>query len=236
MAKRTALVKIDPDFREMCRQIDDDCMKNPIINEKLGVREITRGMVRMPSIKKVKEELIKFHEYRNAFAFDVLVWIVGSFVGLLIIVLLAFFFHNIYTIFSTIPNVPGLNVNVSLAAQRSIGQFDTSLLSLRWLGILVIFCEAISMFVANAMQKSRPVAFIIYIVSTIISVVVAIALSNAWEADVIGSPLLGSYVSGWTAYNYFMHYLPHLTVVIGLFGGVILALNILTPGDTGGLG
>lgn len=111
--------------------------------------------------------------------------------------------------------------NATLVIEDTMGKADQSFQALYWISAFLIFGMIISIFIGSYMVTTRPVFFIPYIFVLIVAIIVAVALSNAYET-IIDDATLSSTFDKFTMSNYVMAYLPIWIAVIGIVGGIIM--------------
>lgn len=117
------------------------------------------------------------------------------------------------------------NENVTKIVDKTIGAVDTAYQSLYWIALLLIIGMVVSIFIHSYLVTTKPVFFIPYIFLTIIAVIVAVGLSNAYE-QVIADPTLASIFAGFVGANFIMLKLPIWITVIGIVGGIIMFIRM----------
>lgn len=115
----------------------------------------------------------------------------------------------------------GGDLNVSQQIDSSIGAVNTAYAGLYWISVFLIVGMALGIFIGSYLVTTKPVFFIPYIFITVIAVIVAVGISNAYE-ELITTPELASTFSGFVGGNYIMAYLPLWVIVIGITGAIIM--------------
>lgn len=117
------------------------------------------------------------------------------------------------------------NENVTKIVDNTIGAVNTAYQSLYWIALMLIVGMVISIFISSYLVTTRPVYFIPYIFLTIIAIIVAVGLSNAYE-QVIQDPTLASTFAGFIGANYVMLQLPIWITIIGIVGAIIMFVRM----------
>jgi hypothetical protein len=117
------------------------------------------------------------------------------------------------------------DANVSQVIDTTLGAVNTAYQSLYWIALLLIVAMVISIFIGSYLVTTKPIFFIPYAFITIIAVIIAVGLSNAYE-QVIQDPTLASTFAGFVGANFIMLKLPIWVAVIGVVGGVIMFVRM----------
>ena len=124
--------------------------------------------------------------------------------------------------------------NVSKAAGTTFGNINVALQQLRWWTFSLIIGFAASIFISNFLIRINPVFFIFHIMITIIAVVVAIIISNAYEVVYTSSNLFGTELQTFIGASWMLLNLPIIITVIGVLGGVFQFIGITRDSQQGG--
>jgi len=156
-------------------------------------------------------------------------------IGIIVVVffgILLYFTNTVSDALQTIPNPSSnpLNISVSNAASSTFGNLSTGASFLTTLAFIIIFGMALLVFITNFFAKSHPVFYGVYVLITIIGIVFAVFVSNAYETLLTGNTLSSTF-DDFTAANFILAYLPLWVAVIGIFGAIFLFINF--PRDTG---
>ena len=169
---------------------------------------------------------------KKASMFDVIIWIVVSFV---IIMFFGIWIYGFNLLTNTLVAVPSTaSVNISEAAQNSFSQINSAQTTgLHILAYVLMFGMALSILVANFLVKSHPAFFILYILITIVAIMVAVPISNEYET-LMSDAVLGATLQGFKGGSFIMLHLPIWVTVIGLFGAIFLFAGISRDQGLGG--
>lgn len=124
--------------------------------------------------------------------------------------------------------------NISNAASITFGNINVAIQQLRWWTFALIIGFAISIFVSNFLIRINPVFFIFHIMITIIAVVVAIIISNAYEVVYTSPTTFGATLQSFTGSSWMLLNLPILITVIGVLGGIFQFIGITRDTEQGG--
>jgi hypothetical protein len=83
----------------------------------------------------------------------------------------------------------------------------------------------ISIFIGSYLVTTKPIFFIPYAFITIIAIVIAVGMSNAYEL-IIQDPTLASTFAGFVGANFIMAKLPMWIAIIGITGGIIMFIRM----------
>ena len=103
---------------------------------------------------------------------------------------------------------------------------------LQWVAIVFILGMIISIFISNFFIKAHPAFFIIYLLLTVVAVIFGAFLSNAYESILNSNNALQPTMNAFTGANFIMLRLPYFAAVVGIFGAIILFINVMR--DSGG--
>lgn len=123
------------------------------------------------------------------------------------------------------------NTNVTVVIDQTIGQTNTAYQSLYWISIFLIGGMILGIFIGSYLVTTKPVFFIPYIFITIIAVIVAVGIANAYE-QVIINPTLASTFANFVGANFIMLRLPMWISIIGIAGGIIMFVRMGTREET----
>jgi hypothetical protein len=160
----------------------------------------------------------------------------GDFLGLVVLIVLAFIIITISVIFlfiqretqaqlhETLDDLPAGtfgSTNASAVIDDTFGDVGVSYEQLKWITVMLIFGMIIGIFIGSYMVTTKPVMFIPYIFMVIICVIVSAGISNAYETIINNATLSATFLEFGGA-NHFMLYLPVYISIIGFVGGIIM--------------
>lgn len=117
------------------------------------------------------------------------------------------------------------NENITKIVDNTMGKVNTTYKSLYWISMMLIVGMVISIFISSYLVTTKPVFFIPYIFITIIAIIIAVGISNAYE-EIIQDPTLASTFAGFVGSNYIMLQLPIWIAVIGVVGAIIMFVRM----------
>lgn len=115
--------------------------------------------------------------------------------------------------------------NITVIVDNTIGSVNTAYQSLYWISMLLIVGMVISIFIGSYLVTTKPVFFIPYLFLTVIAIIVAVGISNAYEM-VIEDETLASTFNGFVGANFIMLQLPIWIAVIGIVGAIIMFVRM----------
>jgi len=128
-------------------------------------------------------------------------------------------------------NIPNMNLvgdgnnNASVVLENTLGRAVLSFDALYWISIFLIFGMIIAIFIGSYMVTTKPIFFIPYIFVVIIAVVVAVAISNAYEMIYNNATLHDTFVKFLGA-NWILAQLPIIIAIVGIAGGIIMFVRM----------
>lgn len=127
-----------------------------------------------------------------------------------------------------------LDSNVSSAAERTFTFANNALQGLQWLAIAIFFGMIVAIMVSNFLVKAHPVFFVLYVLITVLAVVLAVPVSNAYETILLSGALSTTLNDSFPAAGFLLLNLPQIITVVGFFGAIFLFVGISRDTDTGG--
>ena len=127
-----------------------------------------------------------------------------------------------------LPTIETLNddgQNATQTMQDTLGVGIASFNALYWISIFLIFGMIIAIFIGSYMVTTKPVFFIPYIFVVIIAVVVAVAISNAYEI-LYSDETLGSTFANFVGSTWILAKLPIIVAIVGMAGGIIMFVRM----------
>jgi uncharacterized membrane protein len=125
-------------------------------------------------------------------------------------------------------------VNMSLASQQIFGQVNESIKSLRMVAIVYILSIAVLIMVTNALVKRSPIWFFAYIILSLLAVIFAPQISNAYET-LLQTGMFDNELANFTTSNFILLNLPTIVLVVSVLGGVFLFVNLIRNSGEGNL-
>ena len=157
----------------------------------------------------------------------------GDFVGIFVFMILALVLVLISGVFIYIGgetqeqlknSLGGMDLavdDVNETIDDTFGDVNASYSALYWISIFVIVGMVIGIFIGSYLVTTKPVFFLPYIFMVIISVIVSVGISNAYEL-IVNDATLASTFAGFVGANYILLHLPVWVSIIGFVGGIIM--------------
>ena len=117
------------------------------------------------------------------------------------------------------------DANTSQVIDDTFGAVNRSYQALYWIAVFLMVGMVISIFIGSYLVTTRPVFFIPYAFITIIAIIIAVGISNAYE-QVIADPTLASTFAGFVGANFIMLALPIWITIIGIVGSIIMFVRM----------
>lgn len=117
------------------------------------------------------------------------------------------------------------NQNATEVVRTTLGATVISFQALKWITSFLIFGMIIAIFIGSYMVTTKPIFFIPYIFIVIIAIVVAVAISNAYEI-LYADPTLASTFAGFVGASWVMAQLPIIISIVGIAGGIIMFVRM----------
>ena len=172
--------------------------------------------------------MIPLKNKRGGFS-DLFIFMIVSFVLVLFSGVFIYITTNVYdeldTKFKTMDLAGDGNNNASVVLENTLGSANQSFSALYWISIFLIFGMIIAIFIGSYMVTTKPIFFIPYIFVVIIAVVVAVAMSNAYET-LSNTALLQSTFANFIGSNWILGQLPVIISIVGIAGGIIMFVRM----------
>lgn len=127
----------------------------------------------------------------------------------------------------------GSDTNVTAISSDTFGRINTALGGLKWVAMALLFGMMLAIFISNFMVKAHPVFIIVYILITIVAIVFAVYISNAYETMLMSGPL-STTLTTFGPMNFFLLNLPAVIGIIGFGGALFLFIGITVDREQGG--
>lgn len=153
------------------------------------------------------------------------------------IIIIAFFGAWIFvnqTIETTLLSTPeqsDIKVNITEATEATFGNVNDGLAFLRLIAFTIFFGIVLSFFILNVFVKSHPFLYIVYVLVSMFATILSVYISNFYEQYILTMTTLGPTYQSFTIMNFVMLNLPIMIGVIGIFGAILLFINL--PRDGG---
>jgi len=119
--------------------------------------------------------------------------------------------------------------NMTLAAEQIFGQQAEAIKALRMVSIVYILGLATCIIITNAFVRKSPIWFFAYILISILAVIFAPPISNAYET-LLASGIYDGGLTAFGASNFILLNLPAIVLVISILGGLLLFVNLVRGG------
>lgn len=215
-------------------------MDNP--NKPISDVRITRSFLLNPKFSSMKNEAIKLPRdpkfdirkkrmnKRGALS-DLFVWIIIGFITLIFFGIWIYG-HNLLTNELVAVTTTG-DINVSAAAQATFGAINASMPLLHTVSFVIFFGLGLSILVSNFLVRTHPVFFIVYLMFVVAAIILGAYVSNSYDT-ILANDIVGSTFQEFTASNFIMANLPIWATVIGIFGAILLFINMQRDDGLGG--
>ena len=161
-------------------------------------------------------------------------------IGIIAIVVVLFFgvwifgFDTLTTTMIGIESPPGGLVNISQAATDTFGNLNAGFAFLRTMSFLIIFGYSLALLMTSFLTRRNPgLGFVIFLFVTIISLIFAVYITNAYELILV-NPILGPTLQSFTASTFILLHLPTWITVIGFIGMILMFSGIPKDRELGG--
>lgn len=122
------------------------------------------------------------------------------------------------------------NENVTDIINNTFGEVGNAYDSFKWISVMLIFGFFLSILVTAFLVRTHPAWFVGYIFIVVISVIVSVYISNAYEKLMNNATLSSTFMTGFFGQNWIFLHLPIWITIIGLIAGLLMYINL----DTGG--
>ena len=122
--------------------------------------------------------------------------------------------------------------NMSEASEIIWGQAYTSIQALRMVAIVYILSLGVGIILIGFLERKHPLLFFVYILLTLLAVLFAPTISNAYE-NLLETGIFNNELQNFTASNYILLNLPVIVLIIGVLGAIGLFINLIRSGDDG---
>ena len=119
--------------------------------------------------------------------------------------------------------------NMTLASDQIFGQQATSIQALRMVAVVYILGLAAVIIITNVFLRKHPILFFANILVSILAIVFAAPISNAYET-LINSGIYDGGLLQFSTANSLMLNLPTVVLVISVIGGIFSLINLIRSG------
>ena len=230
------------DWNRELEEIRLDRIRRGVDNKSRSAPEIMGKVLKTDSWSKLKEELKlkKFIEElrpprlfkdRRGGIFDMLAMTIGIVliivIGLAFIIIAGIILYSSNTVTTNLLNIDGgSNVtNFTNWGDRTLGQFNLGLQSLRWISYAIIFGMIAGVLGAGLYTYSHPFFFPLYLLLSIGLVMFSIYIQRAYENLYLNGNVLGTTLQSFVGASWVMIHLPVVIGAVSLIGGVMIAVS-----------
>lgn len=189
---------------------------------------------------RVVGDFIQKHRNKNKKAqslLDVIIFIVIAIVIVVFFGLWRYGFNIITTSLEAVETpVNSLGINISQSATQTFGAVNIGLISLKTVGLCLIFGMIITIFISSFLVKAHPVFFAGYIMISIIAVIFAMMISTSYS-NLMLDPIMFQIFTSDPAGSFILDNLAIWVTIIAFIGAILLFAGInKDDGMGGGLG
>ena len=159
---------------------------------------------------------------KRASFIDIFLFMIFAFILVVVIGLLLYVFGLAEDgLHEAMDNMTFGDANTSQVITESVGATNISLSALYWLSVLIIFGMILGIFIGSYMVTTKPVFFIPYLFIWIITIIVSVPISNAYET-LIATPEFASTYANFIGANFILNNLPMIVAIVGIVGAIIM--------------
>ena len=122
--------------------------------------------------------------------------------------------------------VLGNNTNATELIDSTFGAVPNAYLALRWVSVMLIFGFMLSILLTSFLVRTNPVFLVPYLFIVIISIIVSVPISNAYET-IYTSSILAPTFTGFFGATWIFLNLPLWIAGIGILAGILMFANIM---------
>jgi hypothetical protein len=240
MSKNNRPDRIDWKFENELQQIKINRYNKKLEDSlKIPNHKIERKIVKHPAWSKIKEDLSNWQFFPekdgqfNPFTF-LLYTVVAIFI---IAVICGFWLYSAGVITNAMIGIGKSNeqyagqpgyVNETQIVNQTFATWNNQIQQLKNIAFVLVFGLLFCTVILNIASKYHPIWAWVYLAVIAVDVIGAWIVSSEYSTLLIGNPL-SSALNSLTYVDYLILYLPYITAVIGLIGGIFLFVNILNP-------
>ena len=125
-------------------------------------------------------------------------------------------------------------VNMTEASDAIWGTAYESIQSLRMVSIVYILALGVAIIIVGFLERKHPFLFFVYILLTLLAIIFAPTISNAYE-NLLTSNIFDGELLNFGASNFILLNLPTIVLVIGSLGALGLFINLIRSGNEGSI-
>lgn len=119
-----------------------------------------------------------------------------------------------------------LYVNLTLASEQTFGEVNQSIQALRMVSLIYLLGYAVAIIITSVLSLRHPIWFIINIFISLLAVIFAPTISNAYES-LLNSGVMNSILDTFQASNFIILNLPVFVLIIAVLGGIFSFINMI---------
>jgi hypothetical protein len=123
----------------------------------------------------------------------------------------------------------GLSVNMTKAADITFGTVNQSIQALRMVAVVYIMGLIAVFLITSALVRINPIWFFAYVLVVAFALMLSAPISNAY-LTILQSGIYDNGLQSFTGANWILLNLPVIVLVLGMFGAVLLMINIVRQG------
>lgn len=235
MKSKTQIEKMDVSFYEEIKKIAAKRLYDGL-DKRYSPPTVQRKLIKHPLWEKIKKDLEIAEFLKNDKAqFDPLLIFKFVVIAFLVVVLFGGLIWVTGLLNDTFMEIGiqnegnALNVNLTQAAQMTFGQVNSSIQALRLVAITLIFSEILLVIILCLFSRVHPAMFIVWIFIVFFAVMLAAPISNAYES-LLQQQVYGGLLESFTGANWILLNLPWITLLVGVFGGIFMFVNVIRGG------
>lgn len=172
------------------------------------------------------KSLIKKKGKKGQMLFDLMIFMVLTFLLVTGFIIFYFFYHTLVGVTSSIQFPANSPVNWTQVNNQTFVAFDNGLQLLQDVGFAIIFGMFINILLSNYFVKDNPEFFFFYFGITLLCIIVSIFISNTYQTAISNNPMLTVVItSNFNSLNSLMINLPIWVAVLGLIGTLVLLIG-----------
>jgi len=165
------------------------------------------------------EKLNKKGSYANVFVFIIMAFVIVVFFGVMY-----WGFSEFNGVLTSVQFDIG-DTNFSTIVSQTWGEVYNSYDQLKTLSYVLIFGMIITMLTSAWLVKRPPIFLVLWIITSAVSVIVAVYISNAYTL-LLNNVEFGLTLQSFKGSSYMLLNLPQIAVVVSLFSGLISLISL----------
>lgn len=126
-----------------------------------------------------------------------------------------------------------LYTNMTLASEQTFGQANQSIQALRIVSLVYILALASVLIITAVLTSKHPIWFFANVLITLLAVLFAPTISNAYES-LLNSGVLNGTLTSFGSSNFLILNLPTVVLIVGFAGGLFSLINMIRTKDAVG--